>query len=84
MSATTRYSSGLFAPMPSPGYPGDNFFGSVPASAAASRGTGPMAGGVTGAVNGVLPGGLAAHHAVAIFIVVLAGFGIYWFARKEG
>ena len=86
MSMNSRYSTGLFAPSPAPGYPGGNFFGSVPTTATTAspgRNTGPTGSGVSGAVNGILPSSLSGHHALAIGVVVLGGFLIYWYARKE-
>lgn len=82
MAAGNRYSSGIFVSPPSPAYPGIDFFGSVPSSAtsaqAPGRGMGP-----SGGLNSVLPPYLAAHHALAIALVVGVGFGVYWWASRE-
>ena len=69
----TRYSSGLFAPMPAPGYPAVDFFGA---------GTAQPGGNVRSATDAALPGVLSTNHAVAILVVVLVGFSLYYYARK--
>ena len=72
----TRYSSGLFAPMPAPGYPAVDIFG----AGVAQPGNG--GGSIRSTTDAVLPKAVQANHAIAILAVVLVGFGLYWYARK--